>query len=155
MTGAAKDALILADAVAALRCFSLIQVVGDGLFVHRLVQTVTRAALDAEAERGWAGTAVRIVRASWPSPANEATNWLQCQRLLPHALAAVEHGQRLEAELADCNRLLHEAAVYLRSRGQYHQARDLHEQGFAGLRRVLGDDHPDTLTSMNNLAETR
>ena len=31
----------------------------------------------------------------------------------------------------------------------------LQERTLAGYRRVLGDDHPNTLTSMNNLALTR
>jgi hypothetical protein len=31
----------------------------------------------------------------------------------------------------------------------------LEEQALATYRRVLGEDHPDTLSSMNNLAETR
>ncbi|WP_244940684.1 tetratricopeptide repeat protein [Actinoplanes teichomyceticus] len=30
----------------------------------------------------------------------------------------------------------------------------LYEQALAGCRRVLGDDHPDTLASVNNLAGT-
>jgi hypothetical protein len=34
-------------------------------------------------------------------------------------------------------------------------ARDLHEQTLAARRRVLGEDHPDTLISMNNLAAVR
>jgi len=33
-------------------------------------------------------------------------------------------------------------------------ARGLHEQALAACRRVLGDEHPNTLTSMNNLAAT-
>jgi hypothetical protein len=31
----------------------------------------------------------------------------------------------------------------------------MEEQTLAGYRRVLGEDHPDTLMSMNNLAEIR
>jgi hypothetical protein len=34
-------------------------------------------------------------------------------------------------------------------------ARELHEQALAGRRLVLGDNHPDTLASMNNLATVR
>jgi len=51
--------------------------------------------------------------------------------------------------------LLSQTARYLRSRGQHRFALELDEQALAGRRRVLGEDHPDTLTSMNNLAETR
>ena len=34
------------------------------------------------------------------------------------------------------------------------RARDLQEQTLAARRRLLGDEHPDTLCSMNNLALT-
>jgi hypothetical protein len=47
---AAANPLTFADAVAALRRYSLIRVIGDGLFVHRLLQTVVRMDLDADAE---------------------------------------------------------------------------------------------------------
>jgi hypothetical protein len=42
-----------------------------------------------------------------------------------------------------------------RALGDLPGARDLHEQALAGRRRVLGDDHSDTLTSMNNLTQVR
>ena len=41
-----------------------------------------------------------------------------------------------------------------RTLGDLPGALGLQEQTLAGYRRVLGDDHPDTLTVMNNLAET-
>ena len=39
--------------------------------------------------------------------------------------------------------------------GDLDGARQLHEQALAGRWRVLGDDHPDTLESMNILAVVR
>jgi tetratricopeptide (TPR) repeat protein len=152
---AAADQLTLADAVAALRRYSLIRVIGDGLFVHRLLQTVVRAELDADAERAWASAAVQLVDAGFPYPSDQVATWPECERLLPHALAAAEHSQCLDVELEACLLLLSEAGLYLRSRGQYQPACKLHEQALAGRRRVLGDDHPDTLSSMNNLAVDR
>jgi hypothetical protein len=41
------------------------------------------------------------------------------------------------------------------SRGQYRQALTLEEQAAAGRQRVLGDNHPNTLQSMNYLAAVR
>ena len=37
--------------------------------------------------------------------------------------------------------------------GRYASARDLQQRTYDTLRRILGEDHPDTLTSANNLAE--
>jgi hypothetical protein len=35
---------------------------------------------------------------------------------------------------------------------EYQEARELDEDTLAGYRRVLGEDHPDTLSSANSLA---
>jgi Tetratricopeptide repeat len=43
-------------------------------------------------------------------------------------------------------------AAELRELGEYQQARELDEDALARRRRVLGDDHPDTLASASNLA---
>jgi tetratricopeptide (TPR) repeat protein len=151
LAATAADPLALADAVAALRRFSLVRVVADGLYVHRLLQTVVRAGLDAKTQRTWAATAVRMLDASFPS-AEEVTHWPECERLLPHALAVVDHGQRLEEEPEAWLRLQAESAHYLWQRGQYRQAMTLQEEALASCRRVLGDDHPNTMNAMNNLA---
>ncbi|MFD6204307.1 tetratricopeptide repeat protein, partial [Streptomyces rubiginosohelvolus] len=39
--------------------------------------------------------------------------------------------------------------------GQYQQAADLHLRNLADRERVLGPDHPATLTSRNNLANAQ
>jgi tetratricopeptide (TPR) repeat protein len=151
----AGDPLALADAVAALRRYSLVRVVADGLFVHRLLQAVVRADMKPDAEREWSAAAVRLLRAGFPDRSDVIATWPECQRLLPHALVAARHGRRLEVGGEEGLWLLHQAALYLGSRGQYRQALTLNEQVLTGRRRLLGDDHPQTLASMNNLAETR
>ena len=155
LASTAGDQLALADTVAALRRYSLVRVVADGLFLHRLLQTVVRAALDADAERAWAATAVRLLRAGFPPEGDTVATWPECRRLLPHVLAVADHGRRLNIEPAVWLWLLHNAAVYLWSRGQYQQALPLQNQALAGLQRLLGEDHPDTLQSMYRLAVTR
>jgi tetratricopeptide (TPR) repeat protein len=149
----AGDPLALADAVAALRRYSLIRVVADGLYIHRLLQTVIRTGLGVDDERVWVATAVRLMRLGFPSDSDSVAAWPECQRLLPHVLAVADHGRRLDLEPAASLWLLQQAAVYLRSRGQYRQARTLYEQTLAGRQQLLGDDHPDTLQSMHNLAD--
>jgi hypothetical protein len=149
------DPLAVGDAVAALRGFSLVRVVADGLFAHRLLLAVVRAGLDDDAERAWASAAIRLLRAGFPHEGSEVANWPECQRLLPHVLTVVDHGRRLDLEPAEWLWLLHTAAVYLASRGQHRQAQALHERAVAGYGLALGDDHPDTLTAMHSLGQTR
>jgi tetratricopeptide (TPR) repeat protein len=150
-----RDPLALADTVAALRRFSLVRVTGDGLYVHRLLQTVVRAALDTEAEATWAAAVILLLQAGFPHSSGAVSTWTECERLLPHVLAAADHCQRLDVEPAVWLRLLYKAAVYLWSRGRYREALTLQERALDGLGRVLGSDHPDTLQSMNHLAEIR
>jgi tetratricopeptide (TPR) repeat protein len=148
-----RDALAQADAVAALRRHSLVKISGERLVVHRLLQAVVRAAMDPDAEREWASTALRLIRAEFPPSSGTLGAWSECERLLPHVLAVVEHALRLDLEAEARAWLLHRSAVYLLSRGQYRQALHHHMQALAGRRLLLGENHPDTLESLNDTAE--
>jgi len=143
------------QAVGALGRYSLMTLTEDSLAVHRLVQTVVRADLTPENQQQWAGAAARLVDAAFPPGTIEVAAWPACALLLPHALAVVHHAESLGVEAEATADLCIQAGFYLWSRGQYRQALTFEEQALAGHRRVLGDDHPDTLNSMNNLAETR
>ncbi len=151
---AASDPLDLSDTIAALRRFSLVQLDDDRLSVHRLLQTVVRGGLEAEAERTWAAAAVRLLSAGFSPPSDAIASWPEYARLLPHALAAAENGQRVDVEPEERLRLLHQMAVYLSRRGRYQEAVALLERYLSDSRRVLGPDHPDTLVATSNLAAT-
>jgi tetratricopeptide (TPR) repeat protein len=152
---AVRQPLAYNQAVGALGRYSLVTITADTLTVHRLVQTVVRASHTPQDQQQWAGAAVRLINVAFPDDSDDVVSWPACARLLPHALAVVDYAETLDVEPQATALLFNKAAVYLRSRGQYRQALTLHEQALTGLRRVLGDDHPDTLTSMNNLAMTR
>ena len=51
-------------------------------------------------------------------------------------------------------RSANDLAADLRELGEYQQARDLDEDTLTRRRRVLGEDHPDTLASVDGLAAT-
>jgi hypothetical protein len=105
----AGDPLSLADAVAALRRYSLIRVVADGLFVHRLLQTVIRTGLDVDTERAFASAAVDLLNNAFPFASIEVDYWAECERLLPHVLVAIDHGERLAVQAEGCRSLLNRA----------------------------------------------
>jgi hypothetical protein len=81
--------------------------------------------------------------------------WPACALLLPHVLAVVDHSGALEVETETTAQLRIAAGGYLWNSGQYRQAPMMYEQVLAGQRRVLGDDHPATLSAMNDLAAAR
>jgi tetratricopeptide (TPR) repeat protein len=146
--------LALNETISALRRYSLVTVTAETLTVHRLLQTVVRAALDNQARDAWATAAVLLLRAGFPHSSNDVGTWAECERLLPHVLAVADHGHRLTAESKSVRWLLSHAARYVYSRGQYRQALTLHQQVLAACQQAFGDDHPGTLESMHNLAET-
>lgn len=67
------------------------------------------------------------------------------------------HARQVAAPLLDVGHLwlLSWVAVHDTYRGDYRTAGRLQEQALDGYRRLVGDEHPDTLGSLNNLAATR
>jgi lipopolysaccharide biosynthesis regulator YciM len=74
------------------------------------------------------------------------TEWLERQ-LEEEVAGAVAAGQA-DVECRMTNALV---SVF-RNKGEYDSALPLCEECLAKMKRVLGEDHPDTLTSLNNLA---
>jgi tetratricopeptide (TPR) repeat protein len=150
-----KRPLAVNQAVSELGRYSLVAVAFDTLTVHRLVQAVVRASLSAEDQRQWAGAAMRLINAGFPRGSDDPATWPACALLLPHGLSVVDHAEKLDVAAEARAQLLPKAANYVFDRGQYQQALTLREQALAGFRRVFGEDHPDILSAMNNLAEAR
>jgi hypothetical protein len=85
-------------------------------------------------------------------PDNDHGNRSKWRRLLPHAQYILSHSQRDdEEERLD---LEWKCAMALYSDGRYKAAGELFVQEMETRKRVLGDEHPSTLTSMANLAST-
>jgi tetratricopeptide (TPR) repeat protein len=149
----ADDPFALDDAVAALRRFSLVRASEQELMVHRLLQQVIREQLNPATGVARVGAAVRLLNEALPFGAfGDPDLWPVCARLLPHALAAIEHAVPLKVEPLATASLLNSAADYLHRRARYAEARALHERALAIREAHLGADHPDTASSLNNLA---
>ncbi|WP_371598828.1 tetratricopeptide repeat protein [Streptomyces sp. NBC_00564] len=152
--------IALGNALGDLHAYNMIAFTDDrhGVSIHRLVQTVLRTRTPDESEpdayapgRAEAEQAVRQALPTPPdSPLPEATAlW---ERLLPHALALAEStpaGTPASVETADT---YHQAAQYLNRQGRNAHTIPLRTATLAQSERVLGDSHPDTLTSRHNLA---
>jgi tetratricopeptide (TPR) repeat protein len=142
----AGDPLAVADAVAALRRYSLITPAGDGLVkVHRLVQVVTRAQLTAGEAGQWRQATAALVEAAVPADVSLPSAWPTCALLLPHARAV----------LHSTSAGIWEIARYLGHSGSYQAARNL----FALIVDAYqdsgdyGSHHPKTLAARAELAE--
>jgi tetratricopeptide (TPR) repeat protein len=140
------------DEVAAVaRRYSLLSRSAATFSVHRLVQGVVRDGLGPDERRTWAGTAVRLVAAALPTRLDDLTTWPTLDRLLPHALAATDHGLALQAELDQVGFVLHTVATYLDERGKPAEARAAHERALKAFRTVHGSQHHHVAASLTGL----
>jgi tetratricopeptide (TPR) repeat protein len=108
-----------------LYLYSLVSPGGDGLHVHKLVQTVTRDRLARREEEAiWADRAVRLVWQAFPTPGGSepAHDWTRANELLPHVVVAIDHGQLAPEPSAN---LLNQTGMYLFSRNQLDAAETL------------------------------
>ena len=146
------DAMQFNSAKAALRRYSLIDVGGGSIAVHRLVQAVTRDRLASRGEEAkWAEAAVKLVNSAFPFDLDVVETWNPSARLLPHALAATGHSERLGVAMESTGRLLNVAGLYLDNRGQLGEAGQALKRALAIAEKVHGPDHPDVAALANNI----
>lgn len=167
-------------AIAALGSMSLLTVGPTGqLRTHHLVQEVQRDEIDratarplsrgvrrllgwlhvlplqsaaAWPERRWAAAAVALLVDAFGDPALIPANWDRCGSLLPHARLALGHAARLGLVSESTAALQHRLACYLTGRGELRSAQTMLVEAVETLRRLVGDEHPDTLAARSDLA---
>jgi hypothetical protein len=140
-----EDELVAADAIAALRRYSLVSpAAGGSVSVHRLVQAVTADHMPAELASQWRRAAVALIEAAIPDDTQLPETWPTCAALLPHAQTALD--------LTSGG--LREIARYLGESGSYPAARDLFQLITAAHAEddANGPEHPDTLAARASLA---
>ncbi|WP_376794538.1 tetratricopeptide repeat protein [Thermogemmatispora sp.] len=155
LAAAMADPLTRNATIEALRAYSLLDrdARSGALLLHRLVQTVVRARLPAEEQLRWQELAIAALVEAYPGDAVE--HWPVYESLLPHALQAA--AWLVESEAAPLQTplvatLLLQAGGYLHDHGRYPEALPLLERSLSICEQALGPHHPDTATSLNNLA---
>ncbi|KAF2194645.1 TPR domain protein [Zopfia rhizophila CBS 207.26] len=140
------------DDLNTLTSFSLVATDIDGhhFEMHRLVQFSTRKWLELQGDlEGWKEKYVTLLNNSYPVGRYE--NWKACQMLFPHAQAVIAcqptNGGALEAWAS----VLFKAAWYADDMGNYQVAQEMGRDALEAREAALGAEHPDTLTSVNNL----
>jgi tetratricopeptide (TPR) repeat protein len=124
----------------------------SALDVHRLVHQALRNRLQVQGQlEQWTRRIITQILRVYPD--SDHSNRSKWRRLLPHAQYALSHS------LADDDdeerlHLTSKCAGTLYSDGRWNEAEELQVQEMQTRKRVLGDEHPSTLTSMNNLALT-
>ncbi|HVM86131.1 MAG TPA: TIR domain-containing protein, partial [Candidatus Binatia bacterium] len=152
MAEAERDAGLMALAHLSLVTRQADGALGPSVGVHRLVQAVMRAGL-AEQGRTEAArdAAVAALARHFPGGAYRDTrDWPVCAALLPHVESLVA---LIEADWASPNlgEALNRAGGFLHGRGLLHAAEPLFRRALEVSERMLGPEHPLTLTNVNNL----
>ncbi|KAF2022483.1 hypothetical protein EK21DRAFT_83286 [Setomelanomma holmii] len=118
--------------------------------LHRLVHLALREWLQKQLQLGqWTQHAITQLLRVFPD--HDHGNRSKWRRLLPHAKYALSYGSA-EGEGDDRLTLVCRCAMTLYSDGRYNEAEELFVQVMETRKRVLGKEHPFTLTSMANLA---
>jgi tetratricopeptide (TPR) repeat protein len=140
---------------AVLRDYSFVSLTTDtNMFqMHRLVQFATKKWLKASRELGrWGSQFISNLNEAFPAGTFE--NRELCRSLFPHAMAV------LHTEVKGRKAVLLQASLLLRSGqfastiGAYPAAAGMHKRSLETRSNVLGEEHPTTLISMNNLTGT-
>ncbi|GFP58624.1 kinesin light chain [Trichoderma asperellum] len=153
--GVPRGEMELTEALGILRAFSFVTEETSGsLDMHRLVQLVTRKWLTSQGTIGLFGTeALMTVSEMYPYGKYETRT--ECAAYLPHANAVLQlDGLTSRDENKARASLLHCIAAYFDFEGKWSQAEMFNIEARDIRRELLGHDHPDTLTSMANLALT-
>ncbi|KAM0714640.1 hypothetical protein Q7P37_009938 [Cladosporium fusiforme] len=138
-----------------LRGYSFIAVTKDTATfeMHSLVQLATQRWLQ-ENQRltHWQAQFVHNLENGFPMGRFE--NWAKCRSLFPHAMIVLEMRLTDQSIVLQQACLLYKSGWYASEQGAYVYAERMEALCMKLRRKVLGPEHPDTLTSMSNLALT-
>ncbi|KAH7060961.1 kinesin light chain 3 [Paraphoma chrysanthemicola] len=142
------------DAIKVLSSYALItrRPAESALDIHRLVHDALREWLQKKIWLDkWTQNAImQLLRVFPDDDHGSRSKW---RRLLPHAKHALSHSLA-EEKGGDRLMLVWKCAMTLLSDGRYNECEKLFLQVMETFKRVLGDEHLDTLTSMANLGLT-
>ncbi|MFE2534210.1 tetratricopeptide repeat protein [Streptomyces sp. NPDC059371] len=162
LAGLTDDPVSYAQALSQLAAYNMITLDADTLSVHRLIQTVARTPDLAasghtdphrtqDAITTARNDATTLLRTALPQdPDGNVAGWPVWRTLLPHAETVLAADPTHDTE--DTDLLLAYIAIYLQGQGQITQAITYKKRSLDTSTRLHGPDHPETLTSRNNLA---
>ena len=147
--------LELTEALGVLKAFSFVTEDSNGNYdMHRLVQLVTRKWLASRGTLEQFGKEALLMLAHvYPYGTYESRT--TCAAYLSHANAVLQSCSFESKDEAEAKAsLLHRMAAYIAFEGNWDVAEALNVEATRIRRQLFGEDHPDTLRSMSDLAST-
>ena len=152
---AASDLFTFNEMIAELLKFSLIKrLAEDNMFsIHSLVQAVQADRMDADKQCYWAERIVYAVNEIFPrNPKDEITSWPLCLRYLEQVQACDMLIQQYSFVFSEAADLLNRTGIYLHLRASYNMAEPLYQKVLGIWEQVLGREHPQVASALNELA---
>ncbi|MFE1285979.1 tetratricopeptide repeat protein, partial [Streptomyces sp. NPDC058751] len=149
----APDPVTLGEALGVLHAYNMISFTTGqrSISIHRLVQTVLRHSFtnDPDAYPPGRQEAEHLTHQAKPDRYSAITQW---ERLLPHLFALATTTTPQWPASTQTAATYEDAVQYLRQQGRDAHTIPLHTVALSQREKALGDTHPDTLSSRNNLA---
>ncbi|KAF2105249.1 P-loop containing nucleoside triphosphate hydrolase protein [Lophiotrema nucula] len=128
-------------------CFISVDTTGTSFEMYALVQLATRKWLTANGKlKHWKQQFISNLCAEFPT--GEFENWAICQTLFAHAKSAVEQQLAEPSSQVELATVLYRAAWYAERIGNDTDAVTLAERCMKVRKKVLGQEHEDTLWSI-------
>uniref|UniRef100_A0AAU2UVU0 FxSxx-COOH system tetratricopeptide repeat protein n=1 Tax=Streptomyces sp. NBC_00003 TaxID=2903608 RepID=A0AAU2UVU0_9ACTN len=147
------DILTLGEALGVLHAYNMISFSADRrtVSIHRLVQAVLQHHPTTESDKPPSGRheAEQLALQALPDQDNATEPW---EQLLPHIFALAASTPSRSPASVETASTYEVAAQYLQRQGRAAHTIPLYDAALAQYEQVLGDTHPDTLQSRNNLA---
>lgn len=140
------------DDICMLRDYSMVSVNADGknFEMHRLVQLAIQEWLKAHTQLEiWKEHFIRRLDSKFPTPIFE--NWKECQLLFAHVQCAVAQRPYTEASLSKWASLLHKAASFAWSTGDFINSERMAKSAINARKNLLGPESEETLSSSDIL----
>ena len=141
-----------ASSLRTLAPVALTEVGADSLSLNPIMQEFAWQRMLAEERKEWATRAVRMLAGSFPENYWDAGTWPRCERLLPHAVAAAAHAEKLDVARGAAAVLLDRAGGYLAECGRRAEARALLTSAVSHAAAGFGDTAEETATMHAHLA---
>ncbi|KAI4123451.1 MAG: hypothetical protein LQ338_005248 [Usnochroma carphineum] len=127
------------------------------LRIHDLVHLLLREKLIADTERAeWLEIAVYIICHAFEEiwDAQPPQSWSRCYQFISHIASLEAFAEQYKLKSTELSEASTRAGLYLDVYGLYDKAVILHQRTWDQKKVVLGEEHPDTLTSMSSLGLT-
>lgn len=146
------DPVVLDDLIEPVTRYSLVRRDGDAetLSTHRMVQEVLRGGMAPAERQVWMERIVRAVDKCFLMP-TEFEHWPFCERLVPHALVAVQYCENEQLQTASPGHLLNRLGCYLSDHARYSEASVLLQRALEVRRESLGTTHRFVAETLSNL----